>query len=98
MLRELSVIKSFQLRINFESHRWIFSHRRYSVRKGVLRKFAKFTGKHLCQSFFFNKLAGLRPSTLLKKRPRHRCFPVNFAKVLRTFFLKNTFGRLLLIA
>ena len=31
------------------------SHRRCSVRKGVLRNFAKFTGKHLCQSLFFNK-------------------------------------------
>ena len=35
------------------------SHRRCSVRKGVLRNFAKFTGKHLCQSLFFNKVAGL---------------------------------------
>ena len=34
------------------------SHRRCSVRKGVLRNFAKFTGKHLCQSLFFNKVAG----------------------------------------
>ena len=32
-----------------------------SVRKGVLRNFAKFTGKHLCQSLFFNKVAGLSP-------------------------------------
>ena len=28
---------------------------RCSVRKGVLRNFAKFTGKYLCQSLFFNK-------------------------------------------
>ena len=35
------------------------SHRRCSVRKGFLRNFAKFTGKHLCQSLFFNKVAGL---------------------------------------
>ena len=28
-------------------------------RKGVLRNFAKFTGKHLCQSLLFNKVAGL---------------------------------------
>ena len=28
--------------------------------KGVLRNFAKFTGKHLCQSLFFNKVAGGR--------------------------------------
>ena len=26
---------------------------------GVLRNFTKFTGKHLCQSLFFNKVAGL---------------------------------------
>ena len=35
--------------------------------KGALRNFAKFTEKHLCQSLFFNKVAGLRPATLLKK-------------------------------
>ena len=28
-------------------------------KKGVLRNFAKFTGKHLCQSLFFSKVAGL---------------------------------------
>ena len=26
--------------------------------KGVLKNFAKFKGKHLCQGFFFNKVAG----------------------------------------
>ena len=36
------------------------SHRGCSVRKGVLKNFAKFSGKHLCQSLFFNKVAGLR--------------------------------------
>ena len=34
------------------------SHRMCSVRKGVLRNIAKFTGKHLRQSLFFNKVAG----------------------------------------
>ena len=48
------------------------SHRRCSVRKGVLRHFSKFTGNHL------------KPETLLKKRLWHRCFPVNFVKFLRT--------------
>ena len=66
------------------------------MKKGVLRNFTKFTGKHLCQSLFFNKVAGLSPATLLKKRPWHRFFPVNFAKFLRTYFLQNTSGRLLL--
>ena len=32
------------------------SHQRCSVRKGVLRNFAKIKGKHLCQSLFFNKV------------------------------------------
>ena len=45
---------------------------------------------------FFNKVAGLRPATLLNKRLWHGCFPVNFAKLLRTSFLQNTSGRLLL--
>ena len=64
--------------------------------KGVLRNLTKFTRKHLCQSLFFNKVAGLRPATLLKKRIWHRCFPVNFAKFLRIAFLQNTSGQLLL--
>ena len=72
------------------------SHQSCSIIKGVLRNFVKFTGKHLCQSLFFNKVAGVRPATLLKKRLWHRCFPVNFAKFLRTPFLQNTSGRLLL--
>ena len=55
-------------------------------RKGVLRNFAKFTGKHLWHSLLFKKVAGLSPATLLKKRLWHICFPVNFAKKF-----KNTF-------
>ena len=33
--------------------------------KIILKNVAKFTGKHLYQSFYFNKIAGLRPTTLL---------------------------------
>ena len=55
------------------------SHQRCSVKRGVLRNFTNFTGKHV----------SLRPATLLKKRPWRRCFPVNFAKFLRTFFLRE---------
>ena len=35
----------------------------------------------MCQRFFFNKVGGLNPATLLKKRLRHRCLPVNFLPV-----------------
>ena len=43
------------------------SHHRPSVRKCVLRNYAKFTGKRLCQVLFFNNVAGPEPATLLKK-------------------------------
>ena len=55
--------------------------------KTVFRNFAKLTGQLVCQSLFFNKVAGLRPKTLLKKRLWHGFFPVNFAKFLRTKIL-----------
>ena len=63
------------------------SHPGVLCKKSELRNFAKFTGKHLRQSFFLNKVARLKTVTLLKKRPWHRSFPVNFAKLLRTPFL-----------
>ena len=72
------------------------SLRRCSIKKGVLKNFAKFTGKHLCQGLFSNKVGGLRPATLLKKRLWHGCFPVNFPIFLRTSILKNICERLLL--
>ena len=48
--------------------------------------------------FLFNKVAGLKPETLLKKSLQHRCFPVEFAKFLRTSIMKNIFEGLFLIA
>ena len=65
-------------------------------KKGVLRNFAKFTGKPLHQSLYFNKNAGLRLAILLKKELWHRCFPVNFATFLRTPIFKEHFWWLLL--
>ena len=35
-----------------------FQKQWFFCKKGVLRNFAKFTRKHLCQGFFFNKVAG----------------------------------------
>ena len=35
------------------------NHQRCSREKGVLKNFTELTGKHLCQSLFFNKVAGL---------------------------------------
>ena len=51
-------------------------------RSGVLSNFVKLTGKHLCQSLFFNKNAGLR---LWK-----RCFPVFFCEISKNTFFYRT--------
>ena len=57
--------------------------------KGAFIKLARFTRKHLCHSLFFNKVAGLRPTPLLKKRLWHRCFPEFCTIFKRTFFKRN---------
>ena len=36
-------------------------------KEGIIRNLAKLTGEHLCQSLFFNKVAGLRHATLIKR-------------------------------
>ena len=69
------------------------SHQRCSIKKGVLENFAKLTGKHLCQRLFFNKVARLRTQA---KETLAKVFSCEFAKFLRTPFLKNISGRLLL--
>ena len=66
----------------FSSSKCRSSHQRCSVKKGVLKNFEKFTEKHLCQSLFLIQL--------------HRCFPVNYAKFIRTPFLQTTSKLLLL--
>ena len=44
--------------------------------------------ENTCARDFLNKVAGLRQ----KKTSLARCFPVNFAKLLRTSYLQNTSG------
>ena len=66
-----------------------------SSRPEVFCNFAKFTEKHLCQSLFFNKVAVLRPGTLLKKKLWHRCFPVKFTKFLTLFLTEHLWWLLL---
>ena len=56
-------------------------------------KYVKRKPKRLREKEFKRSLS---PATLLKKRLWRRCLPVNFAKLLKTSFLQNTSGRLLL--
>ena len=51
------------------------SHQRYSRKKGALTILAKFTGKHLRQSLFFNKVVGQWHTTLFKKETLGQVFP-----------------------
>ena len=48
----------------YEDNTYRRYHQRFSIIKDVFRNFAKFTGKHLRQSLFFNKVVAL-----LKKGP-----------------------------
>ena len=64
------------------------SHRGCSIKRRVLKNFAKFTRKQQRRSLFFNKVLSLTPAALLKKRLQYRCFPENFSKFLRTPFLQ----------
>ena len=52
------------------------SHQRWSVKKGVLKKFTNFTG-NTCVVVSF------------QKRIQHRCFPVKFTEFLRIPILKD---------
>ena len=78
LLRRLTLkwsIDSTEAKYYKSSHLEIFSKR------VVFKNFTKFTGKDLCRSLFFNKVAGLRPAILLKK-DSDRFFLVNFVKLL----------------
>ena len=57
---KINVFKSTKQRYQF--HGMIICMQKQSpggilLQKGVLRNFTKFTGKHLCQRLFFNKVA-----------------------------------------
>ena len=51
-----------------------------------IKNFKKFTGKHLCQSLFFNKV-------FIKKETLAQVFSCKFCEISKnTFFLQNTSG------
>ena len=60
------------------------------MQKGVLRNFTKLTGKHLYQSLFFNKVAGLRPTTFIKKETTAQVFSCELCEISKnTFFIEH---------
>ena len=64
---------------------------RCSMKKGVLGNFAKFTGTHLCQSLFFNKVEDLRPATLLKKTTLAQVYSCEFCEISKNAFFREHF-------
>ena len=70
------------------SKSWLFSdvllvrnsHPEVFCKKDVLRNFAKFTGRQLCESRFFNKIAGVVPETL------SQVFSCEFIEISKTTF------------
>ena len=58
-------------------------------KKGYFRNFAKFTGKHLCQSHFFNKVAG-QACNFIKKEALVQVFSCEFCEIsTNTFFTEH---------
>ena len=70
--KSLLSLMSYLLKLHYPTNR--SSHRRWSVRKDVLWNFAKFTGKHLCQS-------------LIKKETLTQVFSCEFCKISKSTFL-----------
>ena len=64
------------------------------MKKGVLRNFTKFAGKHLYQSLFFNKVADLRPvkkeqAFQIKFIKKEQALPCEFCKNFKNTFFKE---------
>ena len=61
-------------------------------KKSVLRNVAKFTGKHLRQGLFFNKVAGLRPQpwNFIKKETLAHVFLCGFCEISKDIFFYRT--------
>ena len=61
-------------------------HQRCSMKKCVLRNFAKFTGKHCARRLFFNKVAGLRPQAcnFIEKEALAQVFACEFYEISKS--------------
>ena len=68
LLRNIAYCKGFFFLMR-RSMSFRSSHPEVFYKKPVLKNFSKFTGKHLCQSLFFNKVVGLGPSLFCNLQP-----------------------------
>ena len=61
-------------------------------KKSVFRNFAEFSGKHLCQTLFFNNVAGLGPRAcnFIKKEVLAQVFSCEFCEISKNTFFHRT--------
>ena len=61
-------------------------------KKGVFKNFTKFTWKHMCQSLYFNKAAGLRSEAcnVIKKMTLAQAFSCQFCEISKNRFSNRT--------
>ena len=78
------VYRTVYCRRNLEQ--FIGNHLQMFSKIGVLKNLTMFTGKHLCWSLFFNKVADHNHATLLKNRLQHRCFFCDYCDLFKNSF------------
>ena len=71
---------------HFTNHR--SSHRRCPVKKGVLKNFAIFTGKHLCWSLLLIKSQAFSLATFIR-RDSNKVFSCKYYEILRSTLLEE---------
>ena len=84
VLFTLNVVQSSLLQQNVVSRS---SQSKLFFKKSVLGRFGNIQKKTLELGSLFS---GFQLTTLLKERPQHNSYPVNFAKFLKASFLYNT--------
>ena len=53
----------------------------------IFLNISQYSQKNTCVGVFFNKVTGLKACNFIfENRLQHRCFPVNIANFLKTFF------------
>ena len=59
--------------------------------KQVFLNISQNSQENTCNRFFFNKVEGLRPPALLRKRLQRRCLRVNFREIFKNIFFTEHF-------
>ena len=96
----LSIVKTLSISRKRLLQKILFFRSSFSqkfIKEGLFKNFLKLTGKITSvPESLFDEAGCFQPATYLKKGPRHRYFPVKFARFLRTPFWWKPLEQLLL--